>query len=510
MNPHATETLARHALAARARGDLDTALTHARQALRLAPDAITARHALGLALHDQAHLAEAEDCFRGLLRRDPDAAEAWINLGVLRQKQGDPAEAEACYRTALRHGSGMGAVGGNLGLALLEQARPIEAEAALRVALAERGEDAGITLNLAMALLTQGKLAEAWPAYEARLALDPAPDPGVPALRTLDQAAGARVLVRAEQGFGDTLQFCRYVPMLVARGANPVFEVPGPLRRLMGSLRGVTDEKSGPSMPTPSRSALSRPSPSRGRDRIGEVGIPRDRRLPLGHDRNVTPPGTARIVTAGETCGPIDHHIRLMSLPALFGTGLDTIPSATPYLRADPDDVTAWRRWWEERDRTSPGLAAARRVGLAWAGGSRPDNPHALAIDRRRSIPVAELAPLLAVDDVAFVALNLGRDDAPCHDPTGRIGDFADTAALLETLDLVISVDTAVAHLAGALGRPVWLLNRFDTCWRWLDRGDDSPWYPTLRQFRQTAPGDWTSVIARVVSALRESFPSPA
>ena len=148
-----------------------------------------------------------------------------------------------------------------------------------------------------------------------------------------------------------------------------------------------------------------------------------------------------------------------------------------------------------------------RRIGLAWAGGQRPDNPHAAAIDRRRSVPIGALNPLTTVEGCGFVSRCVGHDGRATgadwlFDPTDAITDFADTAALMAGLDLVIAVDTAAAHLAGALGRPVWLLNRFDTCWRWLLDRDDSPWYPTMRQFRQTEPDAWGPVIERVRQAL--------
>lgn len=141
---------------------------------------------------------------------------------------------------------------------------------------------------------------------------------------------------------------------------------------------------------------------------------------------------------------------------------------------------------------------------MVWAGGHRLENPHAAAIDRRRSMPAELLAPLADVAGCSFVSLRVGERASATwlYDPSAEIQDFADTAALIQPLDLVIAVDTAVAHLAGAMGKPVWLLNRFDTCWRWLRDRDDSPWYPGLRQFRQTSPGDWNGVIARVTEAL--------
>jgi hypothetical protein len=192
-----------------------------------------------------------------------------------------------------------------------------------------------------------------------------------------------------------------------------------------------------------------------------------------------------------------------MSLPHAVGTTLETIPATTPYLTADPADVAHWH----ER---LAGLAGLR-VGLCWAGG-RSSDLNKIAADRRRSITLDTLARLGETPAVQFISLQKGPPAAEAarpprgmqlHDLTEDLHDFADTAALIESLDLVISVDTAVAHLAGALGKPVWLLNRFDTSFRWLQNRDDSPWYPSLRQFRQPTPGDWHSVISRARDALQ-------
>jgi len=428
-------------------GRLDDAESAARAALLHAPDTAAARHVLGMVHHDRNRLAEAEDSFRGAIRLNPEAPYAWINLGLVRQKLGDLLEAEACYRVAHRLGAPIAAVGGNLGLVLLELGRVEEAELACRMALAAQPQDAGTLLNLSMILLLTGRYQEGWEAYEARLVLDPwpapAPNPSALPLTDLAEVRERVILVRAEQGYGDVLQFCRYVPLLAERGARVVLEVPASLVRLMRGLDGVD-----------------------------------------------------HVVATGEALPWYDRQIRIMSLPRLFGTTPDTIPQAIPYLRAD----TTLADRWHDRFPKSP----TRRIGLVWAGGHRPENPHAAAIDRRRSVPLDMLAPLATVPDCHFVSLRVA-DSAPADwlfDPSSDIADFADTAALVQSLDLIIAVDTAVAHLAGALGKPVWLLNRYDSCWRWFCDRDDSPWYPTLRQFRQTAPHDWHGVIERVVDAL--------
>jgi hypothetical protein len=209
--------------------------------------------------------------------------------------------------------------------------------------------------------------------------------------------------------------------------------------------------------------------------------------------------GPASITPIGQPLPHFDLRCPIMSLPRLLGVDTEAaIPAAVPYLRADPALASAWR----ERLASLRGL----RVGLVWSGG-----PERVRLDRRRSIPPDLLAGLAAVPGIALVSLQKGAAagqwrgtalDGALHDWTDRLGDFADTAALVDGLDLVISVDTAVVHLAGAMGKPVWLLNRADTCWRWLLGRDDSPWYPTLRQFRQDRAGAWEPVIARVAAAL--------
>jgi hypothetical protein len=209
------------------------------------------------------------------------------------------------------------------------------------------------------------------------------------------------------------------------------------------------------------------------------------------------------VLAQGAEAPPYDVHCPLMSLPYHLGVSADiaSLRGALPYLRAAPDLA----RQWQQRLAASPGL----KVGLVWAGNSREHDPQHAAIDARRSIPLQSMAPILAVHGCSFFSLQKGAASKELQQFGGQLQDFsaewtdfAATAALLVNLDLLISVDTAVAHLAGALGRPVWLLNRYDTCWRWLLERDDSPWYSSLRQFRQGTPGAWQPVIAAVAAAL--------
>jgi hypothetical protein len=269
----------------------------------------------------------------------------------------------------------------------------------------------------------------------------------VPAWRG-ESLAGRTIFLHAEQGFGDAIQFVRYVPMVVARARAEGGRV------MLGC-----------------RHQLSR---------LFEI------------------PGVDAIVQLGQALpSPVDVQCPLMSLPMVFGTTLETIPNAVPYLAAPADRVDAWRRRVDD-----DGTGSNVRVGLAWAG-----NP-ALARDRIRSAAFRDFAPLSTVPNVAFYGLQLGRDDRDdtprprLIDHTERLTDWTETAALVANLNLVISVDTGVAHLAGALAQPTWTLLPFAGEWRWLTDRTDSPWYPTVRLFRQQRGGDWSGVIREVAAEL--------
>jgi hypothetical protein len=216
--------------------------------------------------------------------------------------------------------------------------------------------------------------------------------------------------------------------------------------------------------------------------------------------------GGAQIVSMGDPLPDFDMHCPLLSLPRAFGTTLETVPAQTPYLGASEDKASAWR------DRL--GTHKKMRIGLVWAGNPRKELPGSNRIDRLRSMAFERLAPLFGIAGCEFYSLQKGDDavaqlrESPLRhqviDWTDDLHDFSDTAALVDDLDLVIAVDTSVAHLAGALGKPFWLLNRDGTCWRWLLGRDDCPWYPTARQFRQDDNRDWDSVITRVAAALAD------
>ena len=406
----------------------------------------------GRALRNLDRLDEAETSLREALRLKPDFANAHTELGRVLDCLGRFEEAEASVRAALCLEPEHAFAHCTLGYILYHLGRVAEAQASYRTALRLRPENGQWRVFLGEALLLAGQLEEGWREFECRWQTEGQvrlrPLLGVPSWN--GEAIGDRViLLLAEQGHGDTLQFCRYVPEVAARAGRTVLAVHPRLVRLLSRL-----------------------------------------------------PGVSEILTDGDRPPSFDLWCSLMSLPRAVGTTLETIPATTPYLTADPADVAHWR----ER---LAGLAGLR-VGLCWAGGQF--NVGQIQRDRRRSISLDTLAQLGDVSGVQFISLQIGPPAAATphpphgmelHDFADDQRDFADAAAIVENLDLVISVDTAVAHLAGALGKPVWLLNHFDTDWRWLLDRNDSPWYPTLRQFRQPTPGDWRSVIGRARGALQ-------
>ena len=421
-------------------GRTDEAVSHYQTWLARAPDDAAAHHAIGLLLAELGRIPEALLHFQRVVAIDPDPAMGWSNLGMM-----------------------------------LKIERQFDASiAAHDQAVARAPEDPQVRVNRAVALLHAGRLTEAWCDYEWRLR-----QPGhasLPMTKLLPDIhgcnlAGRTVLVTHEEGFGDTLQFLRYVPMLAARGARVVLAVPNELARIAATLDGVSE--------------ILPPSPLPLAGEVGERSSPGEG----------SAPGT-----------DFDFRCPVFSLPRAFGTTLQTIPAPIPYLRADPILVEAW----------SHRLPAGPRIGLVWAGQARPWLSGFTTLDRRRSAGLAHFAPLGAVPGVRFISLQKGppaleaRTAPPgmtLHDPMSDAADFADTAAIISNLDLVVSVDTAVVHLAGALGKPVFLLDRYDNCWRWFSGRQDSPWYPLLRIFRQDSIGDWVPPMHRVAEALRNAFP---
>lgn len=416
-----------------------------RAAIGLAPGFLEAHANLAWALEQEGALAQAEASYRSALELDPERVELSRNLGVLLVRQKRFAEAEAVYRRALRRHPGFAPVWANLGVLLADCGREAQAETCFRRALALDPECSEAHYNLGYLQLRRGEFEPGWRGREARSGSLFAGQLGFPRWQGED-LAGRSLLMVAQAGHGDMIQFCRYAALLKARGAARIGVLcQVALKRLFRSLDGV-DQVFG----------LDEPLPGSG----------------------------------------WDFWAQPLSLPMHCGTRLESIPATIPYLHPEPDLVAAWRTRLP---------ADGVRVGLVWQGSAQFESN----ADRSLST-LALLEPLGAVPGARFISLQKGAGAAepppaglPLVSLGGLIGDFADSAAIMASLDLVISVDTAAAHLAGALGRPCWvLLPEYRTDWRWLTQRTDSPWYPgCMRLFRQ-GRGGWPALIPELAGAL--------
>ncbi len=461
LEPNNVEALVNRGVALNALKRYDDALACYESALRLCPDHLDALTNRGVALHDLTRYEEALASQDDALALRPDFAEALSNRGNALQELRRFDDALTSFDRALALQPDFAEAHSNRGNVLQELRRFDEALTSYERALTLRPDFADGHFNASVCRLLRGDFARGWQQHEWRWETKQLRAVkrrfSQPLWTGASDLAGKTILLHAEQGFGDTIQFCRYVPQVVERAAHVVVEVQKPLCELMKSLTG-----------------------------------------------------RAKILPRGAALPDFDLHCPLLSLPLAFGTRLETIPSQTPYLAAPEHKTSAWR---DRLGKHELGNHERPRVGLVWAGDPRKSLPGANRIDRQRSLQFDQLAPVLEVHDCEFYSLQKG-DDAQTQlrsstlsrritDWSADFHDFSDTAALIENLDLVIAVDTAVAHLAGALGKPFWLINRYNTCWRWLVDRDDSPWYPTARLFRQDATRDWRPVIARMASALR-------
>jgi len=388
------------------KGNLEEAIAAWRQAIALAPDRPEALFNFGNMMKDRGQLDEAIAAYRQAIALRPDYADAHNNLGTVLKDKGDLIEAIACYQKVLAINPGLPEAHG----------------------------------NLAQTLLVRGEFERGWEEFEWRWKCKDRPSPP----RNFAQPEwdgspleGRTLLLHTEQGFGDNLQFIRYLPLVAQRGGEIIVECYAELQRFFQQLNG-----------------------------------------------------RCRIVARGQALPNFDVHLPLLSLPRLFATNLTNIPKTIPYLHADAEETGRWQQ-------RLAGYSAFTKIGLAWAGSPTHQN------DRNRSILFAKLAPLIRMPGARFFSLQKGNQAArELIDWSAELKDFADTAALIANLDLVIAVDTAVVHLAGAMGKPVWTLLPFAADWRWLLEREDSPWYPSMRLFRQPALGDWDSVIKRVADEL--------
>ena len=413
-----------------------------RAVIAAAPRFAGARYNLGVVLSERGRFGPAIREFEAALKLQPDYAAASIGLGATFDRVGDGARAEAALRHAVALDAGSAPLWRRLGDVLRGMGQLAAARDAYDRAIALDPADAAARFGRGFVRLLEGDLPAAWEDYEFRPSQRGVPDPALAPRWRGEDPAGKRLLLYAEQGLGDTIQFLRYVPLLAARGARVLLAIPVPLMPLAAGLEGVF--------------ALVEPAP----------------RLP-----------------------PFDACCPLPSLPLMFRTGIDTLPQPLPYLVAPPDRLA----FWQQRLGRHDGLT----VALVWAG--NPEHPN----DHNRSLGLNEIAPLFDLAGVRWLLLQKGVAQEELRPRRGAVQglgdalrDFADTAAVMSCADLVISVDTAACHLAGALARPVWTLLPFAPDWRWMPGRDDTPWYPGMRLYRQPRRGDWQGVVGRLAADL--------
>jgi Flp pilus assembly protein TadD len=419
------------------------------KAMEIRPKFAEACSNLGTALQRCGQLDHAIEAYKQTVAMRPDFAEAYNNLADVLRDKGNFEESGAAALRAVQLRPDYAEAYNNLGSAVLQSGDIDQATAAYRQAAALKPDYSLAHFNLACMLLLKGDFAQGWREYEWRRGTDSElfaewrrlPEKPWDGRRDIQ---GKTILLHAEQGYGDAIQFARYVPLVAQRGAKVALACPEPLVTIFRTLQGVEEV------------------------------------LPFG---DLTP--------------DFHEHCPLLSLPLALGTTAQTIPADVPYLRADPKRVERWKPKLAEQ-------TGVKKIGLCWTGRAVPD--------ARRSVPSAALAPLSEISNAFFVSLQKLEPTAkPVENPLGitladwtkELKDFGDTAALIDQLDLVISIDTSIAHLAGAMGKPMFILLPFVPDWRWQLERCDSPWYPTARLFRQPKAGDWETPIRQLIEAVQ-------
>lgn len=432
-------------------GELGAAAECYEEAVALDPSQAPAHNNLGNVYLALGRLNDAATSFRSAIAVDASLAEAHVNLGIVLHRSGELGEAAECYRAALAAKPTLAEASLNLGHLLEERGDLAAATDSYRAAVAARPDLAEAHFNLALRLLQAGDFRRGWEEYEWRFRLPELapfwPHANRPRWDGAD-LRGKTILLYAEQGFGDALQFVRYVPLVAARGGKVVLSCSPKLMALFATVAGVT------------------------------------------------------AVHNAETPAPeFDLCCSLLSLPSIFGTTLDTIPAATPYLHPPGDAAERWRARFAAE-------GSGLKVGLFWATESKN------RMTPLRSLELGQLEPLARSTGVRFYSLQRGAAAAQARpkgmtlvDLSPELADFADDAGLLANLDLIITINTATAHLAGALGRPVWTLVHYPPDWRWLEGRADSPWYPTMRLFPRGRAEPWGTVLERVGDALCDLKP---
>jgi tetratricopeptide (TPR) repeat protein len=467
-------------------GNLDAAIDAYQQALNLDPNYVDANYIdvynnMGIILYRQGHLEGAIACYQQVLNCNPNYTEAYINLGNVFARQNQLQSALDCYQRALVLNPNSADIYVNLGHIFDEQNQPEKALDCYQRAIALDPNSVDIYVNMGVVFEDQGQYEQAMACYTRALEL--CPDS---ALAHLNRALlllragdfdhgfveyewrlqcpqqlehyqshndlskpvwdgshldGQTILIHSEQGLGDTIQFIRYASFVAQRGGRVVVECQEPLVRAIATVAGIT-----------------------------------------------------QLVVKGNTLPEFDVHVPLMSLPRIFKTTQENIPASVPYLKTPESSI-----------QLKASLETKLKVGFVWAANSQHPS------SRRRSCPLIHFVRLFNTPSTTFYSLQKGPQVAELtqlsskrliQDLSNQLNDFADTAAVVEQLDLVITVDTSVAHLAGAMNKPVWVLLCYNSDWRWMLGREDSPWYPTMRLFRQQSPGDWVSLLKDVEKAL--------
>jgi Flp pilus assembly protein TadD len=432
--PDDPQTLNLYAIVAFQSNRIELAEKLSRDAILASPSDTGFHTNLGRILAVSGRLDEAIAAYRRAIELDPNAADAMNNLGNALRARGQIEQSIAAYRQALQVKANFVEAYSNLAAALEEAGQFDQAIAAHRRIVELIPGSAEAHIQLAFSLLADGQLAEGWRQYEWRLRSTSAaifkqafPQPRI---HSIDDVRGKTVLLYGEQGLGDAIMFCRYASLIAEHGAHVILGVRPELKRLMRSV-----------------------------------------------------PGVRQVIASGEPLPEFDLHSPLMSLPAVLETTLDTIPATVPYLFAEPDLASQWRRRVDA-------LPAGPKTGICSRASETREGLH-------RSLPADAVARLARHLGTPLISLQkqAGEGIDGLVDVSDELDDFADTAALIANLDRVISVDTAVAHLAGAMGKPTMLLLPHVADWRWMRDREDSPWYPTIRLLRQPEPGDWISPI---------------
>ncbi|MBM4135623.1 MAG: tetratricopeptide repeat protein [Nitrospira sp.] len=433
------------------KGQLDKAGACYQKALQLNPQLTDAYNNLGNIFANKGQLDEAINCYQKALQLNSNFTEAYNNTGLALQDKGQFDEAIAYYQKALQINQNYVEAYNNLGLTFQEQGQFEKATDCYRKALQLNPNFADAHYNLSQILLLTGNFKDGWKesVWRWKIIDNPYRRHFKQPVWNGSDISNRTILLLAEEGFGDTIQFIRYVPLVAQRSAEVVIVCQKDLRSLFKNFDGIY-----------------------------------------------------KVIAYGEKLPEFDVYCHLEDLPFIFETTLESIPATIPYIAVDPVLTLKWRDKVQHDN-------LKMKIGIAWSANPTHKN------ERNRSCLLTNFLSLAQLDEITFFSLQKGDAATQAKNPphgmklidyTDGINDFSDTAAFIENLDLVISADTAVVHLAGALGKPVWTLIPFSPDSRWLLNREDSPWYPTMRLFRQNSPGDWDGVFERVYIALKETL----